>query len=763
MPWDDAVRRPTPPIPSTPGNLTATGGTGQVSLNWQGSTDNVGVTGYRVFRGATQVGSPTGTTYTDTGLAAGSYSYTVRAVDAAGNLSNPSNTATGTVPDTTIPSTPGSLTATAGTGQVSLSWQASTDNVGVTGYRVFRGATQVGSPTGTTYTDTGLAAGSYSYTVRAVDAAGNLSNPSNTASATVADTTKPGAPPNLTATAGTGQVALGWQAATDNVGVTGYQVFRGATQIATLGAAARSHTDTGLAPGPYSYTVRAVDAAGNVSDPSNTASATVADTTKPGAPPNLTATAGTGQVALGWQAATDNVGVTGYQVFRGATQIATLGAAARSHTDTGLAPGNYSYTVRAVDAAGNVSDPSNTASATVADTTKPGAPPNLTATAGTGQVALGWQAATDNVGVTGYQVFRGATQIATLGAAARSHTDTGLAPGNYSYTVRAVDAAGNVSDPSNTASATVLDTTNPAVPQNLSASSDGITRVDLIWDTSTDNVAVTGYNVYREGTLIASTGTNPAYTDHVLIPGTYHYRVRAFDAAGNLSDLSNEATASMLGPDGENPTAPGNLTATLNGARVDLGWDASSDDRGVTGYKIYRDGALIRSISPATSWSDTSVTPGDHDYEVRATDGAGNLSDPSNTASVLVPDTEQPTAPGNLDATAVTSTEVDLTWDASSDNVAVDGLPHLPRGNPGRHHRRGHVVLGHERHARRLQLPGQLLRRRGQHVGLQQRRRGHRASTGPREAERAGQPDARRPAGRPASTSGGRPRATTWP
>ncbi len=49
----------------------------------------------------------------------------------------------------------------------------------------------------------------------------------------------------------------------------------------------------------------------------------------------------------------------------------------------------------------------------------------------------------------------------------------------------------------------------------------------------------------------------------------------------------------MLGPDGENPTAPGNLTATLNGARVDLGWDASSDDLGVTGYKIYRDGALI--------------------------------------------------------------------------------------------------------------------------------------------------------------------------
>src|SRR6185503_15670409 len=79
------------------------------------------------------------------------------------------------------------------------------------------------------------------------------------------DSAKPTAPGNLTATPGTGQVALSWQASTDNVGVTGYRVFRGATQIATPGAGATSYTDTGLAAGPYSYTVKAVDAAGNLS------------------------------------------------------------------------------------------------------------------------------------------------------------------------------------------------------------------------------------------------------------------------------------------------------------------------------------------------------------------------------------------------------------------------------------------------------------------------------------------------------------------
>ena len=94
--------------------------------------------------------------------------------------------------DTTPPTAPSTLTATAvSSSQINLSWTASTDNVGVTGYQVFRGGTQVGTPTGTSFSDTGLTASTaYSYTVKAIDAAGNLSANSNTASAT----TQAGAP-----------------------------------------------------------------------------------------------------------------------------------------------------------------------------------------------------------------------------------------------------------------------------------------------------------------------------------------------------------------------------------------------------------------------------------------------------------------------------------------------------------------------------------------------------------------------------------------
>ncbi|WP_224366383.1 fibronectin type III domain-containing protein [Hyalangium versicolor] len=193
----DFVGTGTPPptdttAPSTPSNLTATAAsTSQINLSWTGSTDNVGVTGYTIYRNGTAVGSSTTTSYSDTGLAANtSYSYTVKASDAAGNISSASNTATATTKanstDTTAPSTPSNLAATAASSsQINLSWTGSTDNVGVTGYIVYRNGTQVGTPTGTSYSDTGLTASTaYSYTVKARDAAGNLSAASNTATAT---------------------------------------------------------------------------------------------------------------------------------------------------------------------------------------------------------------------------------------------------------------------------------------------------------------------------------------------------------------------------------------------------------------------------------------------------------------------------------------------------------------------------------------------------------------------------------------------------
>src|SRR5262247_1759010 len=136
--------------PSAPTNLAVASKTSTtVSLTWTASTDNVGVTGYRVFDGATQVGTSATTSFTATGLAPSStHTYTARAVDAATNVSDASNAVMVTTDpvDNMPPTPPTNLIVTATTSTtVSLSWTASIDNIGVTGYRVFNGSTLAGT------------------------------------------------------------------------------------------------------------------------------------------------------------------------------------------------------------------------------------------------------------------------------------------------------------------------------------------------------------------------------------------------------------------------------------------------------------------------------------------------------------------------------------------------------------------------------------------------------------------------------------------
>ncbi|HLO89812.1 MAG TPA: fibronectin type III domain-containing protein [Lentimicrobium sp.] len=183
---------PTVPTNLASSNVTAT----SLTLSWTASTDNIGVTNYRIYQNNTQVGQ-TGnstTTFNVTGLTASTaYSYYVRAEDAAGNLSANSNTinvTTAAATDTQPPTAPTNLASSNVTAtSLTLSWTASTDNIGVTNYRIYQNNTQAGQ-TGnstTTFNVTGLTASTtYSYYVRAEDAAGNLSANSNTQTVTTA-------------------------------------------------------------------------------------------------------------------------------------------------------------------------------------------------------------------------------------------------------------------------------------------------------------------------------------------------------------------------------------------------------------------------------------------------------------------------------------------------------------------------------------------------------------------------------------------------
>jgi hypothetical protein len=210
--------------PSAPGALSATAvSSGEVDLSWGQARDNVGVAGYEVFRcdgvsctdfaRVAQVDG-TSTSYADTSVAASSsYSYRVRALDAAGNTgaySNSANVTTPAGPDTDPPSAPGTLTATAASSsEVGLSWGAATDDSAVV-YDLERckgsGCTDF-APLATTattdYSDTSVAADStYSYRVRAVDAAGNTGAYSNSADVTTPPAPAPGPGPISVAPSG---------------------------------------------------------------------------------------------------------------------------------------------------------------------------------------------------------------------------------------------------------------------------------------------------------------------------------------------------------------------------------------------------------------------------------------------------------------------------------------------------------------------------------------------------------------------------------
>ncbi|UUN30116.1 fibronectin type III domain-containing protein [Streptomyces sp. FIT100] len=266
------------------------------------------------------------------------------------------------------------------------------------------------------------------------------------------------------------------------------------------------------------------------------------------------------------------------------------------------------------------------------DTHSPSAPRGVTAQASSAtSVHVMWEPATDDTGVSAYEVFRAGTKVKSVPAPKHMIDVDGLAPSSpYTFTVRALDAAGNASPhsasiPVTTLVPTVEDRRPPSTPGAPKGSVEGTRAVTLTWGRSTDDEAVTSYDIYQADSRIhTAPGTTTTARITGLRPGTvYTFTVRARDAADNSSPDSAPLDLTTAPAEGAGPsTAPTSLTATAraDGAAhtIDLAWTPPKTGAPVKEHQLYLNGAFATTIV----WG-TEPPPGRATYSFTVTDKPG--------------------------------------------------------------------------------------------------------------------------------------------
>jgi chitodextrinase len=673
--------------PTVPTNLTTTPvSPTQINLGWTASTDDVGVTGYRIFRNGTQITTVTTNSYSNTGLAAATtYTYAVAAYDGAGNVSaqsSPPVSATTPAPAFDFAVSNGGAKSVAQAASVTQGVTATLTS-GAAAAVAFSmsglpaGATASFAPTSclptcsTTATISTLAttpAGNSTVTVSAIGGGVTRTSTFVLSVTATADTTAP----SVSVTAPANNAIVGGAAmtisatASDNVSVAGVQFLLDGENLGAEDTTSPYSIvwNTTTAPGgPHVLSARARDGANN-----QTTSAAI-NVVVDNQPPSGSVIINGGAVATNNRTATLTLAasdalspVTQMRFSNTGTSYSTAEAFATTKVWT-LASGTGSpktVYVQVKDAVGNWSGALT--DTIIWDATAPTVSSVSATNVTNGSATINWltnEAATSQVE---YGLTTAYGQLTALDSALitpHTMTLTGLAQQTtYNYRVRSKDAAGNERLGSNlTFKTTGVDLTPPSAPGGLAGTTASSSQIDLAWSAATDNVAVTAYQIERcvnagcanFALLTTLPPTARAFSDQSLAASTtYLYRARAADAAGNISTPSNLASATTAAPDTENPSAPGTLSTTaVTGTQINLSWGAATDNVGVVGYRVERCEGVgctvfqkFGFLVTTTSYTDSGLnTDTSYSYIVRAQDAAGNLGDYSNASTATTPAT----------------------------------------------------------------------------------------------------------------------------
>ena len=410
-------------------------------------------------------------------------------------------------------------------------------------------------------TYTGLGQGVHTFTVAAT--VNQSTDPTPATVTWTVDSTSPGAPGGFTASASSSfSVGLGWTAATDNTGVTGYDIFRDGSLLVTV-PAVTTYTDVTVGGGStHSYAVRARDVAGNVSG----FTPTIPVTTPVAPPPVFADGFETGDLSA-WTTKGGPLAVEGVTVH-GGTHAAEANTTAVGGYAKKTLPSTY------------VDGYARTWFDVVAQTGQV----NLLRLRDAGDASIGYA----YIGTTGQLGYHNdATGTNTLSAtiptpgwhALELHVLTGGAGGAVELWldgVRIDDLSGPVTTGANAIGKIQIGETQtssqtydvafddvafgtarlgtsadsaPTMPVITFANATSAFSVSLTWSASTDDLGVAGYDILRDGTLVASIGNVTSYTDStVLASTTYSYQVRARDTSGNFSSPSDPLAVTTPAP-----------------------------------------------------------------------------------------------------------------------------------------------------------------------------------------------------------------------
>ena len=646
-----------------------------------------------------------------------------------------------------MPVAPTGLSATAsGSSTIDLSWTAPADNGGtaITGYRIEVSSSGTSSSwsdlvantnnTTTTYSHTGVSAGTTHYRVSAINSVGT-GTASGTARATA--TTVPGAPTGLMATAsGTTTIDLDWtQPSHDgHAAITGYRIEvspNGTSSswsdlVANTTNTTTTYSHTGLsAATTRHYRVSAINANGTgaASSTANATTDAAAAPTVPGAPTGLSATAsGTSTIDLSWTEPDDNgdASISGYKIEVSSNSgtswtdlVANTNNTTTTYSHTGLTPSTTRhYRVSAINsvgtgAASNVDDATTAAATTTSsDATLSALTVNDGTTEHTIDLAttpytVNVRNAVTTVTLTATPTHTGASVSAvTLGGTAIIDTDftdgitvPSLAEGDNEIIVTVTAEDGTTTQPYPVTVTVTRAATVPGAPTGLSATANGSTQIDLSWTapSSDGGASISGYKIEVSSndtsswTDLVANNTTTTYSHTGLTPSTTrHYRVSAINSVGTgaASNVDDATTAAATTTSSD---------ATLSALTVNDGTTEHTIDLATTPYTVNvrnavttvtltatptHTGASVSAVTlGGTAIIDTdftdgitvpSLAEGDNEIIVTVTAEDGTTTQPYPVTVTVTRAATVPGAPTGLSATANGSTQIDLSWTAPS-------------------------------------------------------------------------------------------------